>query len=59
MHGNMCVGNSPAADAAGEVDLDPEGSLAVAVRRLVGPGCCVVIMPLPPVVPCDAATAFH
>eukprot|EP01046_Picozoa_sp_COSAG06_P020592 COSAG06_NODE_1513_length_9229_cov_32.533735_3_plen_409_part_00 len=39
MHGNMCVGN-----VAGEpVDLDPEGTLAAAVRERVGPECCVVM----------------
>ena len=39
MHGNMCVGN-----ALGEpVNLDPEGTLARDVRRIVGPNSCVVM----------------
>ncbi len=39
MHGNMCVGNAPGKP----VDLDPEGTLATDVRRLVGPDSCVVM----------------
>eukprot|EP01044_Picomonas_judraskeda_P001386 COSAG03_NODE_83_length_13818_cov_11.329543_7_plen_543_part_00 len=39
MHGNMCVGNAP-----GEpVNLDPEGTLARDVRRIVGADSCVVM----------------
>jgi hypothetical protein len=39
MHGNMCVGNTPGKP----VNLDPEGTLARDVRRLVGPDSCVVM----------------